>query len=278
MNDKLTNTNHTSTTNNQHFQFNFKSTKQDKSTIKSTNVISAAVAVTTTTTTSDVSVDKNLINGIQLNSNSTITIKQLFYYFYLLITLELDEPDPDKILIVQASTPTSDQTKQISYTGYKVIGNGSFGVVFQATLIPENKQVAIKKVMQDKRFKNRELQIMKLCDHTNVVKLNYYFYSTGDMKNVVFLNLVLDFVPETIYKASRYFSKLKQVTPMFSIKLWMYQVFRSLAYIHALGICHRDIKPQNLVTLNRITLLLHKSYLILIQFIFIILFDLTLNI
>lgn len=30
-------------------------------------------------------------------------------------------------------------------------------------------------------------------------------------------------------------------------QLYMYQLFRSLAYIHALGICHRDIKPQNLL-------------------------------
>lgn len=27
----------------------------------------------------------------------------------------------------------------------------------------------------------------------------------------------------------------------------MYQLFSSLAYIHQLGICHRDIKPQNLL-------------------------------
>lgn len=35
--------------------------------------------------------------------------------------------------------------------------------------------------------------------------------------------------------------------PMFSGQLYMYQLFRSLAYIHANGVCHRDIKPQNLL-------------------------------
>ena len=39
-------------------------------------------------------------------------------------------------------------------------------------------QVAIKKVLQDKRFKNRELQIMKLMAHPNVVDLQHCFYTT----------------------------------------------------------------------------------------------------
>lgn len=60
---------------------------------------------------------------------------------------------------------------EISYCDQKVVGNGSFGVVFVATLQETKELVAIKKVLQDKRFKNRELQIMRKLSHPNIVKL-----------------------------------------------------------------------------------------------------------
>lgn len=66
-------------------------------------------------------------------------------------------------------------------------------------------------------------------------------------KDEVYLNLVLEYVPETVYRASRYFNKMKSVMPILEVKLYIYQLFRSLAYIHSQGICHRDIKPQNLL-------------------------------
>lgn len=66
-------------------------------------------------------------------------------------------------------------------------------------------------------------------------------------KDEVYLNLVLEFVPETVYRASRYFNKMKMPMPILEVKLYIYQLFRSLAYIHSQGICHRDIKPQNLL-------------------------------
>ncbi|PYI26590.1 Pkinase-domain-containing protein [Aspergillus indologenus CBS 114.80] len=139
------------------------------------------------------------------------------------------------------------ETKEISYSQCKIVGNGSFGVVFQTKMMPSGEDAAIKRVLQDKRFKNRELQIMRIVRHPNIVELKAFYYSNGERKDEVYLNLVLEYVPETVYRASRYFNKLKTTMPMLEVKLYIYQLFRSLAYIHSQGICHRDIKPQNLL-------------------------------
>lgn len=144
---------------------------------------------------------------------------------------------------------SSEQT--ISYNAERVIGNGSFGVVFQATVEGTNEVVAIKKVLQDKRFKNRELAIMrqlvKAGRHPNIVHLQHCFYSSGDKPDELYLNLVLEFVPETVYSVARQWQKSKQSLPVLQVKLYFYQLCRALAQIHAFGICHRDIKPQNLL-------------------------------
>lgn len=137
--------------------------------------------------------------------------------------------------------------RDMAYTQCKIVGNGSFGVVFQTKLSPGGEDAAIKRVLQDKRFKNRELQIMRIVRHPNIVELKAYYYSNGERKDEVYLNLVLEFVPETVYRASRYFNKMKTTMPILEVKLYIYQLFRSLAYIHSQGICHRDIKPQNLL-------------------------------
>ncbi|XP_058803713.1 glycogen synthase kinase-3 beta-like isoform X2 [Phymastichus coffea] len=156
--------------------------------------------------------------------------------------------DGSKVTTVVATPGAGpDRPQEIAYTDTKVIGNGSFGVVYQAKLCETSETVAIKKVLQDKRFKNRELQIMRRLEHCNIVKLKYFFYSSGEKKDEVYLNLVLEYIPETVYKVARHYNKSKQTIPISFIKLYMYQLFRSLAYIHSLGICHRDIKPQNLL-------------------------------
>ena len=64
----------------------------------------------------------------------------------------------------------SDRPQEVSYTDTKVIGNGSFGVVYQAKLCDSGELVAIKKVLQDKRFKVSEKG--KLQGRGNPFELN----------------------------------------------------------------------------------------------------------
>lgn len=138
-----------------------------------------------------------------------------------------------------------------TYNAERVIGNGSFGIVYQAMVVETNETVAIKKVFQDKRYKNRELQIMKEMRHPNIVKLKHAFYTSGDKPDELFLNVVMEYVPETVYRVMKYYNKMRQTMPMIYVKLYTYQVLRALAHIHSFGICHRDIKPQNLLVDDR---------------------------
>lgn len=156
-----------------------------------------------------------------------------------------------EIITEQVNNGYTDEVSTIQYTQSQMVGHGSFGVVFQTQILPTNEVAAIKRVLQDKRFKNRELQIMKLIHHRNIVDLKYYFYKNNE-KNELYLNLILEFVPDTLYKASHYYVSKRLSMPSLEIKLYTYQMFRALNFIHAQGICHRDIKPQNLL-INPIT-------------------------
>ena len=71
----------------------------------------------------------------------------------------------------------------------------------------EQEQVAIKKVYQDKRYKNRELQIMKELFHSNIVKLEHAFYTQGDAPDEIYLNMVMDYVPETVFRVLKHYNK-----------------------------------------------------------------------
>ncbi|CAN0410130.1 unnamed protein product, partial [Ectocarpus sp. 13 AM-2016] len=116
-----------------------------------------------------------------------------------------------------------DQAGTVSYNAEHIIGNGSFGVVFQAVVVETGEVVAIKKVLQDKRFKNRELQMMRMLakkDHPNIVSLKHCFYSNGDKTDEIYLNLVLEFVPETVYSVARQYHKSKQTLPILLVKLY----------------------------------------------------------
>ena len=133
-----------------------------------------------------------------------------------------------------------------SYHLEKVVGNGAFGIVWRARSA-EGETVAIKKVLLDRRYHNRELQMMKVMDHENVVKLRHYFEKQGRKKDEIYLHLVMDFLPETIRSVALQHHKRRKRFAVDHIRAYLWQTFRALEYIHARRICHRDIKPDNLL-------------------------------
>jgi hypothetical protein len=89
----------------------------------------------------------------------------------------------------------------------------------QATLVETGETVAVKKVLQDRRFKSRELELLKLLKHTNVIELKKDFVTRGDQPEKVFLNLVFEFVPETIYRIIKHHARTQEQIPLIFVKV-----------------------------------------------------------
>ncbi|CAL9135128.1 unnamed protein product [Musa textilis] len=158
-----------------------------------------------------------------------------------------NEPVTGHVISTTIGGKNGEPKQTLSYMAERVVGTGSFGIVFQAKCLETSETVAIKKVLQDKRFKNRELQLMRTMAHPNVISLKQCFFSSTS-RDELFLNLVMEYVPESLYGVLRHYSNVNQRMPLIFVKLYTYQIFRGLAYIHTVpGVCHRDLKPQNIL-------------------------------
>ncbi|CDO91782.1 unnamed protein product [Kluyveromyces dobzhanskii CBS 2104] len=141
--------------------------------------------------------------------------------------------NPEETVVISCGTP-------------EIVGNGSFGVVFRTKVKETGEEVVIKKVLQDRRFKNRELEIMKLISHPNLIDLRYFFLEQTDQD--LYLNLIVDYMPMSLYQRLKEFITLHQPMDRYEIKIYMFQLFKALNYLHQVAkVCHRDIKPQNIL-------------------------------
>jgi hypothetical protein len=50
---------------------------------------------------------------------------------------------------------------------------------------------------------------MKEIEHPNIIHMKHAFFtSTPDKKDEVYLNIVMDYMPETVYRVMRHYNKI----------------------------------------------------------------------
>eukprot|EP00803_Ostreobium_quekettii_P003387 evm.model.scf_1884.1 EVM.evm.TU.scf_1884.1 scf_1884:25738-29505(-) len=140
------------------------------------------------------------------------------------------------------------------YEHFEKIGEGTYGKVFKAR-DKHNKDriVALKKTrleMEEEGVPStalREISILQTLSKSNhVVKLLAIDYCKENSKPCLYL--VFEFLTMDLKK---YMDRLGKgpahPLPRRTIKILIYQLLKGLAFCHAHGIMHRDLKPQNLL-------------------------------
>lgn len=129
------------------------------------------------------------------------------------------------------------------------IGQGTFGEVFKARHKETGRLVALKKVLMENEKEGfpitalREIKILQLLDHTNVIRLiEICRREEGQSKATFFL--VFDFCEHDL---AGLISNIQVKFSLADIKSVMKQLLEGLYFIHSNKILHRDMKAANIL-------------------------------
>lgn len=133
----------------------------------------------------------------------------------------------------------------MKYTYERIIGRGTFGVVVSIKDVSSKKKMALKRVYQDKKYYNRELETLLQLSHPNIIKLNYFSLDEKS-NNGCYLNLFFELGDVSF---EQLISKRKNFTEK-EVRSFFLQGLAALKYLEPMSIVHRDIKPANILLVD----------------------------
>lgn len=126
----------------------------------------------------------------------------------------------------------------------RMLGHGTFAKVYHAKNLESGKHVAIKVVGKDKVIKvgmmeqiKREISVMKLVKHTNIVELHEVMAS----KSKIYFAMELVRGGELFNKVAK--GKVREDLA----RVYFQQLISAVDFCHSRGVYHRDLKPENLL-------------------------------
>ncbi|XP_026386850.1 mitogen-activated protein kinase 9-like isoform X2 [Papaver somniferum] len=134
------------------------------------------------------------------------------------------------------------------YQILEVIGKGSYGVVASAVDTHTGEKVAIKKIndvfehVSDATRILREIKLLRLLRHPDVVEIKHIMLppSRREFKDIYVVFELMESDLHQVIKAN------DDLTPE-HYQFFLYQLLRSLKYIHSANVFHRDLKPKNIL-------------------------------
>jgi len=135
-----------------------------------------------------------------------------------------------------------------SYTLERIIGRGSYGIVFKSKRNDSGELLAIKRIStvffsnEDARRILRELIFMKHLNHPNIIKLKHIF--TPRDKEYDYIYIAMEYLECDF----RNMIKLNYKTLTADHHRYiLYQILNGMHYLHLSKIFHRDLKPANIL-------------------------------